>query len=242
MRKGRSAAREAARVRPVDDEHVDATLSYLSPPVAAMVALQRRTGCRPGEVVTLRPCDVTRRLDGLWTYRPSRFKTEHHEDAERVIMLGPKAQAVLRPWLDRDSEAYCFSPREAVAWQQAQKRLKRRTKIQPSQLDRSKAKPKRVPAECYTTDSYRRAIEYAVRSANKALRKQAEADGRGPADVPQIPNWHPNQIRHAVATIVRERHGIEAAQVVLGHAKADVTQVYAERNAKLAAGIMREIG
>lgn len=242
LKRGRSEAREAERVRPVEDEHVDAVLPFLSPPVAAMVTLQRLTGMRPGEVTAMRPCDVTRRLDGLWTYRPSRFKTEHHDDAERVVTLGPKAQAVLLPWLDRDPEAPCFSPREAVAWQQAQKRAKRKTPVQPSQQDRSKPKRKRELADSYSTDSYRQAIEYAVSRANAALRKQAEADGCDPADVAEIPNWHPNRIRHSVATIVREKYGIEAAQVTLGHAKADVTQVYAERNSKLAAGVMREIG
>jgi len=42
--------------------------------------------------------------------------------------------------------------------------------------------------------------------------------------------WHPNQLRHTFATRVRKQHGLEAAQVLLGHARADVTQVYAERN------------
>ena len=36
--------------------------------------------------------------------------------------------------------------------------------------------------------------------------------------------------------------GSKPAQVVLGHAKADVTQVYAERDMALAAEIMQKIG
>jgi hypothetical protein len=35
---------------------------------------------------------------------------------------------------------------------------------------------------------------------------------------------------------------LEAAQVLLGHSKADVTQVYAERNEALAADIAVKIG
>ena len=54
--------------------------------------------------------------------------------------------------------------------------------------------------------------------------------------------WHPNQLRHTVATEVRARFGLEAAQAVLGHAKADVTQVYAERDLSKAAEVMRQIG
>ena len=54
--------------------------------------------------------------------------------------------------------------------------------------------------------------------------------------------WSPNQLRHAAGTEVRRQFGLEAAQVVLGHSKADVTQVYAERDQALAAEIMQKIG
>ena len=54
------------------------------------------------------------------------------------------------------------------------------------------------------------------------MRKAAERAG--------VPHWHPNQLRHTFATEVRRTHGLEAAQAALGHSKADVTQVYAERD------------
>ncbi len=57
-----------------------------------------------------------------------------------------------------------------------------------------------------------------------------------------VPNWHPNQIRHTVATEVRSKFGLEGSQVLLGHARADVTQTYAERDMRLAADIARKIG
>jgi hypothetical protein len=41
---------------------------------------------------------------------------------------------------------------------------------------------------------------------------------------------------------VRKEHGLEAAQVLLGHSKADVTQLYAEKNEALAVGIAAKIG
>jgi hypothetical protein len=41
---------------------------------------------------------------------------------------------------------------------------------------------------------------------------------------------------------VRKKCGIKAAQVALGHARADVTQVYAERNMEMAMRIARETG
>jgi hypothetical protein len=45
-----------------------------------------------------------------------------------------------------------------------------------------------------------------------------------------------------VATEVREKFGLEVAQVLLGHKRADVTQVYAEKNLKLAAEAVKAMG
>jgi site-specific recombinase XerD len=45
-----------------------------------------------------------------------------------------------------------------------------------------------------------------------------------------------------MATQVRTGRGLEAAQVVLGHAHANVTQVYAERDHALAESVIREVG
>lgn len=57
-----------------------------------------------------------------------------------------------------------------------------------------------------------------------------------------VKRWHPNQLRHLFATKVRRLHGLEAAQVLLGHARADITQIYAETNLALAAKVAGEIG
>ena len=54
--------------------------------------------------------------------------------------------------------------------------------------------------------------------------------------------WTPNRLRHAAATEFRAKFGLEAAQVLLGHSRADVTQTYAERDLKKAADVKRKIG
>jgi hypothetical protein len=41
---------------------------------------------------------------------------------------------------------------------------------------------------------------------------------------------------------VRREHGLEAAQVILGHSKADITQVYAERDLSKGLQVARAIG
>lgn len=50
-------------------------------------------------------------------------------------------------------------------------------------------------------------------------------------------------LRHNYATAIRKTHGLEAAQILLGHASASVTDaVYAERDDEKAAAIVQEIG
>jgi hypothetical protein len=41
---------------------------------------------------------------------------------------------------------------------------------------------------------------------------------------------------------VRKEYGLEAAQVLLGHARADVTQLYAEKNLMLATEVAAAVG
>lgn len=57
-----------------------------------------------------------------------------------------------------------------------------------------------------------------------------------------MPEWTPNQLRHSCATEVREKFGLEVAQVALGHSRADVTQIYAEWNLSLAHKVVAAIG
>jgi integrase len=237
LRKGRTEAREPEPIGPVADEVVEATLRHLPVVVADMVRFQRLTGARPGEVCHLRPCDVDRSED-VWEYRPATHKTQYRS-RQRVIYIGPKAQAVLLPYLLRDTHADCFQPVESERKRHAEMRAKRKTRVQPSQWNRRKRRPKRTPRTAYTKDSYNRAITRGIEKANRERQKEAADMGVDPM---LLPHWHPNQLRHSKATEVRQQFGLEAAQVVLGHAKADVTQVYAERDATLAAEVMRKIG
>lgn len=237
LKKGRTAAREPRPVLPVADELVERTLPHLPPVVSDMVRFQRLTGARPGEVCSLRPVDVDRCGD-VWEYRPAGHKTEH-EGRERIVFIGPRAQEVLLPYLLRPMHARCFSPADSERKRRAEQRAERKTRVQPSQRDRRKARPQRAPSERYTRDAYRRAIAKAIGKANRKDAQEAAEQGREPDP---IAVWHPNQLRHAAATEIRRRYGLEAAQTVLGHAKADVTQVYAERDQARAAGVMREIG
>jgi integrase len=255
LERGRTTARETEPVGPVADAVVDATLPYLTAPVRAMVRLQRLTGARPGEVCAIRACDLDM-TGAVWLYRPPHHKTAHR-GKQRVIALGPQAQAVIKPFLRLDLQAYLFSPHAAVAEQRRERRAVRKTRVQPSQRDRSKRDPERTPGQRYTTAAYLTAVARAcdrafppsaplARTENetvKAWKARLTAEQRAELRAwRHAHRWHPNQLRHAHATEVRRRYGLEAAQVALGHAQANVTQVYAERDWTLAARVAAEIG
>jgi integrase len=223
LRKGRSEAREMAPVRPVEDSIVDATLPHLPAVVGDMVRLQRLTGMRPNEVCLLRPLDLDRSAD-VWTYRPEAHKTEHH-DKQRSIYIGPAGQGILLSYLARDPAAHCFRPCDSEAKRRAAQHAARVVPIQYGNKPgrNRKRQPKRKPGERYTVDSYRRAIH---RGCDKA----------------KVGRWAPNRLRHTAATEIRRSFGLEAAQIVLGHSKADVTQVYAERDKLKGIEVARKIG
>jgi integrase len=227
LRFGRTTAREKEPVRPVSDDAVDATLPFLSPQVAAMVQLQRVTGMRPNEIVGMRQCDLDR-SGTVWIYEPFEHKNRWRGHT-RSVPIGPRGQNILRAFLDRGPDDFLFSPVEAERWRNERRRRSRQTPMTPSQAQRTaKAKPRRAKRVRYDVDSYRRAITYAIMKARKSGI--------------DLPHWYPLQLRHTRATEIRRRFGIEAAQVSLGHARADVTQVYAERNLALASEIAQQIG
>jgi hypothetical protein len=130
LQRGRCEAPEDPGVRPVDWADVDATLPHLPRPVRAMVELMRLTSCRAEDVVAVRGCDLTTSGE-VWTYRLPTHKNSWRGQ-ERVIYLGQQAQAVIRPFLRTDLQAYLFSPREALEEHHARRREERKTKRTPS--------------------------------------------------------------------------------------------------------------
>lgn len=238
LQRGRTEARETDPIAPVTDSVVEATLPHPPDVVADMVRLQRLVGCRrPGEVCSLCPADIDRSAE-VWVYRPASHKTQHHGRA-RTIFIEPKAQVILRPYLLRDAEARCFTPIDSERRRKRELRERRKTKVQPSQLDRHRRRPSVAPTDRYTKDAYARAIR---RACDRAFKSSEKLDEAALASWRKGHRWAPNRLRHAAATEIRRQFGLEAAQVVLGHSKADVTQIYAERDMTLAARIAREVG
>jgi integrase len=231
LRRGRADVRESEPVRPVPDAFVDAIRPHVSRQVWAMIQLQRLTGMRPGEVCMMRTADINT-TGRIWEYVPMEHKTEHHGRVRRIY-FGPSAQAVLRPWLRPELTAYHFQPREAEAERHAKRRESRRTRVQPSQQDRRRCRPRKAPGERYTTGTYNQAIGYGIAGANRVIRK---------AGGDEIPSWHANQLRHNAATRLRREFGLDVARAVLGHASPVVTEVYAELDGAKAMEAMERVG
>jgi integrase len=111
LKAGRSEARETEPVRPVPEGFITAIESHVSAQVWAMIQVQLLTGCRPGEVVVMRTRDLN--MSGkVWTFAPQRHKGQHRGHG-REIRIGPKAQAVIKPFLKSDLAAFIFSPADA---------------------------------------------------------------------------------------------------------------------------------
>lgn len=241
LRRGRSEARETEPVLPVPQAHIDSVLPLVGSHVRAMIQLQLLTGSRAGELCSLRSCDLET-SGAVWIYRPSSHKTAHHGHV-REIRIGPKAQAILRPFLRPDLTSYVFSPADAERERRARQRDLRKSPVQPSQLKRAEQSAtrqrKRMPKDRYDVPSYRRAIRRACRRADRIAHEQ---NPNIPATQIIVPPWHPHQLRHNAATELRRRYGIEAARVILGHRSAAVTQIYAEFDHEKAAKIMEDVG
>jgi integrase len=212
LKKRRTAAPESQKVRSVKRSLVQATLPFMAPIPRDMAQIQLLTGMRPNEVCVMRACDIDRRSTP-WVYRPHIHKLEHKE-LDRVIYLGPKARAILEPYLRRREEegrpgAYLFSPQESIA----------------DYIERTGHNIGRPPSrqlkEVYAERSYYAAIRYACLKGD-------------------LPHWTPLQIRHRRATDVWNQHSPDEARRLLGHTHLDTTEIYVDEDEHTDEGVERQ--
>ena len=200
----------------------------------------------------------------VWAYRPGSDAGPHgkHKTAyrgqSRVVLLGPKAQVLLKPWLRLNLQEYLFQPLESAAQYRAELRRGRKTPLTPSQARRRPKKdPKRSPGDRYRVSSYDHAVMSACDAAFPPPEPLARRPGEtmkgwlariGPEGWAEVRKWrkahrwHPNMLRHAKATQIRREVGLDAARAVLGHRSPQVTEVYAELDAAQAAEVMERLG
>ncbi len=193
----------------------------------------------------------------VWEYHPDSHKTEHL-GKRRVIMLGPRAQAIVKERLQTDTGAFLFSPRESTAENLAERRRARKTPLWASheaEIERKRAARKeegkfpRAPRDRYDVASYRRAIHRACDRAfphpelSKIPPKDLTDDQRAELEAwRKAHRFSPNRLRHSAATKLRREMGLDVARVVLGHSDADTTTIYAERDLDAARRAMEKLG
>jgi integrase len=230
LRKGKTPIPESAKSRQksklVSQSIVEATLPNLPDVVADMVRLQQLLGCRPGELCGIKPSMVVSTTE-IWTIGLAEHKTEHH-DHERTIYVGPRAQAILVRYLDRPADAYCFSPKEAMAQHRAKKSAKRTTP--PNQGNRSgyNDSTRGGAAKARYND------HYSASSYGHSISRACKATWPAPEglDAEQTCQWHsqhrwtPHQLRHAAGQEIRTQFGLEHVAAVLGHADIETSKIY----------------
>jgi integrase len=259
IRRGVPGVRESEPVKPAPEHLIEAARPFMPPPVRALVDLQLLTGMRPGEACLMRGCDLET-SGRVWVYRPARHKTEHHGH-ERTVFIGPRAQEVVRLWLKTDLSAYLFSPAEAEQERNARKRAGRKTPQWPShvkaQARKRKRRRQRAPGDRYDVAAYRRAIARACAKAfplpehlaqrpdesrNAWLARLTPEEKAGIRAWHREHSWHPHQLRHNAATNLRKEFGVELARIILGHATAFTTEIYAEADRAQAMEVIGRVG
>ena len=223
LKAGRTTAPETEKVTCVPQSLVDATLPFCTQVVADMIRFQQLVGCRPGELCSITPAMVDR-SDDVWLIKLAKHKTAYR-GKDRIIYVGPQAQAILQKYLLRAADSACFSPQESEKQRLQAKHDARVTPMSCGNKPGSNRTrtPRKTPGTAFDTGSYAHSIKGACRRA-------------------KVASWAPNQLRHNAATLVRKHYGLEGAQVILGHSDIGISQVYAERDTSKAIGIARAIG
>lgn len=226
LKRGRTDATESEPVKPVPLDVVETTKEHLRPVLRALIDFTLLTGCRPNEACQLRPCDIDKSNPQCWVFRPRKHKTESY-GRDRLILIGPQAQAVIVFYLAGcDPQEHVFNPQREELRRLEARKLARKTPHTPSSLNRLERAAKRIgkrhPRAFYTTGSLRTAIHRACVRA-------------------EITVWGPNRLRHTRATDLRE-HGLDNVATILGHAKVETSQIYAEKNLKAAMELVSKVG
>jgi integrase len=257
LKRGRSDARESEPVKPVRQEYVDAIEPFVNQQIWSIIQLQLLTAARPSEILTMRPSEIDRNSK-IWVYSPAEHKTAHHGH-QRKIYIGPRGQEILRPFLIRPADSYCFSPAEAESQRRLTMHENRKTYLSSGNVPGTncKANPVRVKGNVYTVAAYRIAIGRAIEKAfpapehlrqlpdetkrqwRKRLSKKEKAELK--AWYKQY-HWHPHQLRHNAATYLRKEFGLETARIILGHRSAAITEVYAEMDQQKALEAVVRVG
>lgn len=95
---GRTEAHDNAPRQPATDEQVMVVRPLVSELIWDLVTVQRLTGARAGELLSMTPGKLDRSA-AVWLFNVDGHKTAHHGH-DRIIAIGPRAQEVLAARMD----------------------------------------------------------------------------------------------------------------------------------------------
>ena len=129
-------------------------------------------------------------------------------------------------------------------------RVARKTPLTPSRRARTrKPKPRKTPGERYDARAYGHSVAHACDRAlphpslSLIARKKPTAEQRAELKSwRKAQRWHTHQLRRNAATNLRREYGLDVARIVLGHASAAITELYAEADSSKAMAEMGEVG
>jgi hypothetical protein len=210
----------------VDVKVVEATLPHLPAPVAAMVRLQLLAGMGTEETLAMRTVGIIVR-DKVWSYYPSRL-VRLESDHLPEVLLGPKAQEVIRPFYDDTAPSeYIFRPArktipEGRNWREKIIPLTARLGKDGWLDDRGRSSSGRFGRYRYL-EAIRRGCEEAFPAP----------DGEESADWLARHRWKPGQLRRTFIADVRALFGDEAVRAVLSRSRSKAEYEEACRIVKL---------
>ena len=192
-----------------------------------MVKVHRITGMRSSELVIMRG-DMIDRSESTWDYDlQSKHKTSYL-GKERIIPLGKRVQEIITPYILKARGGYLFRPAESLEQFRQTREDRRKTPLSCGNRAGTNCRGIEELNECYSSGTYRKAIERAVKLAMKA-----DAN---------VQRWTPHMLRHAAGTEITELMGLEAASGQLGHSGLGVTQRYAHIGYKQARRVAEQMG
>jgi len=138
---GRTNAIESTPVKAPPMADFEAMVAAAPPHVADLCRLQLLMGCRPGELLSLKP-GLMDRSKPVWVYTPEKHKNSHRGH-QRKILIGPQAQGILAKYLFRKDDEWCWPAKiegmhyQVHSFEQELKRVCKRAgiaKILPNQI------------------------------------------------------------------------------------------------------------
>ncbi|MBZ0153990.1 MAG: tyrosine-type recombinase/integrase [Planctomycetes bacterium] len=217
LKPGRGGAHDNPPRMAVSIEHVDAVKKHLPKPLVALVEFMLLTGARCGEAVQLASRYVDRAKE-VWEFKPPKHKGEWRGHA-RVVLIGPKAQAAVLPFVREEPDRAWFRPCDVVEAMHAESRkrhaLARRAKGQPlwpKHMARVRSKRKGAAAQLVP------GTDYTANAIGHAIRRACDAAG--------IPRFGPHALRHAACGRIYAELGEEAAVATIGHGSPIISRRY----------------